>query len=57
MKEKLPDPTKTLPGTGIVSDSAFPVSEDMTGFIYTPLKKGDIAVTQAIWREPTLRFV
>jgi hypothetical protein len=49
MRIKLSNPALTNPETGVVSDSAFPVSGnyclikgDMEGFIFTPLKHGDL---------------
>jgi len=41
-REKLADPNLNAPGHGVVSDTAFPVSDDMFGKILTPLKEGDI---------------
>lgn len=41
-REKLSDNAKNVPGHGVLSDSAFPVSNDMFGRIMTPLKDGDI---------------
>jgi hypothetical protein len=42
-RDKLLDPNKTAAGTGVVADSAFPVSGEMIGLIITPLKAGDLA--------------
>ena len=39
---KLLDPAKNVPGGKVASDSAFPVPEEMTGKIITPLKDGDL---------------
>lgn len=41
-RQKLVNPSFTLPGYGVVADSAFPVSGDMHGKIITPLKDGDL---------------
>lgn len=41
-REKLADDRKNVPGHGVLSDSAFPVSGDMFGRIMTPLKNGDL---------------
>jgi DDE superfamily endonuclease len=41
-REKLADDIKNVPGHGVLSDSAFPVSSDMFGRIMTPLKDGDV---------------
>ena len=40
--EKLRDPARNVPDHGVVSDTAFPVSNDMFGRILTPLKEGEI---------------
>ena len=34
--------TKTIPGTGVVADSAFPVCDRTFGHIITPMKIGDL---------------
>lgn len=39
---KLLDPAKNVPGGKVAPDSAFPVSEEMTGKIIAPLKDGDL---------------
>ena len=39
---KLADDAKNVPGHGVLSDSAFPVSNEMFGRIMTPLMDGDI---------------
>jgi hypothetical protein len=41
-QEKIMDPTKNLPGHGVLSDSAFPVHRDMIGRIMTPPKEGEM---------------
>jgi DDE superfamily endonuclease len=41
-REKLADDIKNVPGHGVLSDSAFPVTSDMFGRIMTPLKDGDV---------------
>ena len=41
-RAKLANPHKNIPGHGVVSDTAFPVSNQMFGRILTPLKDGDI---------------
>jgi hypothetical protein len=38
----LADDIKNVPGHGVLSDSAFPVSSDMFGRIMTSLKDGDV---------------
>jgi hypothetical protein len=40
--EKLCNPAKNAPNHGVVSDTAFPVTNEMVGKIMTPLKEGDI---------------
>lgn len=42
LQMKLIDSNKTAQGTAIVSDSAFPVSQELHGKILTPLKDGDL---------------
>jgi hypothetical protein len=41
-QEKLINSTKTIPGTGVVADSAFPVCDGMFGHIIMPMKVGDL---------------
>ena len=41
-RDKLADDNRNVPGHGVLSDSAFPVSGDMFGRIMTPLKCGDL---------------
>ena len=40
--EKLRDPLRNAPDHGVVSDTAFPVADDMLRRIMTPLKEGEI---------------
>lgn len=41
-REKLSDSRRNVDGHGVLSDSAFPVSQEMFGRIITPLKSGDL---------------
>jgi DDE superfamily endonuclease len=41
-QEKLMNPAKTMLGTGVIADSAFPACNDMFGRIITPMKEGDL---------------
>ncbi|EGZ10919.1 hypothetical protein PHYSODRAFT_520250, partial [Phytophthora sojae] len=42
LQEKLANPDFTVPGTGVATDSAFPVAREAIGKIFTPLKDGDV---------------
>ena len=55
-REKLSDTEKNLDGHGVLSDSAFPVSNDMFGRIITPLKHGDIERAHRDARPALLRL-
>jgi hypothetical protein len=52
-RTKLADPLRNVPGHGVLSDSAFPVSGDMFGRIMTPLKDGDLLRAHP-WARPAL---
>lgn len=36
------NPARTIPGMGVVADTAFPVCDGMFGHIITPMKMGDL---------------
>ena len=42
VRDKLRNPCLTLDDYGVLAESAFPVSGDMKGQIFTPLKRGDL---------------
>ena len=55
-REKLADDRKNAPGHGVLSDSAFPVSDDMFGRIMTPLKCGDLERSHRLARPALVRL-
>lgn len=55
-RTKLADPLRNVPGHGVLSDSAFPVSDDMFGRIMTPLKDGDLQRAHPLARPALLQF-
>ena len=42
LQSRLANPTKTMPNGCCATDSAFPVSQELSGRIITPLKDGDL---------------
>lgn len=55
-REKLGNSMYNVDGHGVLSDSAFPVSDTMFGRIMTPLKDGDLERAEASTRPALIRL-